>query len=168
MNLSRIDRNRLVAVTLLTVFTVPFIWMAAGSHDDVSTQTTAVVTTTTFATGIGTDIESDAPANLEGPSGGETGGGGQIAYPADNNGNMARGLASFKRFPNDAKTACVTALAPLGAEVTIRNLDNGRKIVCTNVNLGYIPGNADITLHTSLFEKIANLIDAPLPVEITW
>ena len=57
---------------------------------------------------------------------------------------------------------------PLGAEITVRNLNNGRKTVCTNINIGPTSGTFQIVLHTGVFEKIAEIVDAPLPVELTW
>jgi hypothetical protein len=82
---------------------------------------------------------------------------------------MARGTASFKRFPTSAKTGCVTSLAPLGAEITVRNLNNGHKTKCFNVNIILNTSAVfDITLDASVFEAIAELVDAPIPVELTW
>lgn len=169
MNLSRIDRNRLTVVALLTLVTLPLLWIASAGEDS-GTETTVdtLAPTTTVELGIVTDLDADAPVNLDGPQVESPTGTGQIAYPANNEGQMDRGIATYKRFPDVAKTGCATNVAPLGAVVTVRNLNNGRKVECTNLNIGYIPPNVDLVLHTELFEDIGELKEAPLPVEMSW
>ncbi|MEY4228401.1 MAG: hypothetical protein RLZ84_993 [Actinomycetota bacterium] len=162
MNLSRIDRNRLTFVGVITALVLPLMWMAQGRSDTAATTTTIDATTTTIAVGIGADATADAPANLEGPQ--SVG----VAYPADESASSAKGDATFKRFPDSAQTGCATNAAPLGAVITVRNVNNGLKTECTNINIGYLPGGSDIVLNMAVFEKIAELIDAPLPVEMTW
>jgi hypothetical protein len=169
VNLTQIDRNRIVAASLLTALLLPLAWLAAGAGDGTAaTPTTAVVTTTTFPLGIGANANADTPANLEGPTGAGAQGEGQIAFPADLEGQYHRGTASYKRFPESARTGCITAIVPLGVEIVVRNLDNGRTVTCLNINIGYVPPVADIILNTRLFEDLGRLVDAPLPVEFTW
>jgi hypothetical protein len=62
----------------------------------------------------------------------------------------------------------MTGRVPLGAVITVRNLNNGRKTECTNLNLGYIPPTFDIVLNTSVFLELSELVNAPLKVELTW
>ena len=81
---------------------------------------------------------------------------------------MMRGVASFKEFPTIKGNACTTNAIPLGAVITVRNLNNGRKVVCTNLNAVYVPPGFDIVLSLGAFTDIADLIDAPLPVELSW
>jgi hypothetical protein len=169
MNLSTIDRNRITVAIVATIAVVVIGFMASGRAADSVETNVVAATTTTLDLGLATDSTADAPANLDGPVSADPNGQGQIAYPADNDGQMARGAASFKRFPTSAKTGCVTSLAPLGAEITVRNLNNGHKTKCFNVNI--ILNSAatfDITLDASVFEAIAELVDAPIPVELTW
>ncbi len=171
MNLSRIDRNRITVVTIVTIVAVPLLWIAsAGSQSgtESTSDTVAGTTTTTLKLGLATDITADSPVNLEGPSVESPTGTGQIAYPADNDGQLRRGIATYKRFPDIVKNGCATNLVPLGAIITVRNLNNGRKVECTNLNIGYVPPNVDLVLHTDLFEDVAELKEAPLPVEMTW
>lgn len=167
MALSPTDRNRLTVAVTATVVLLSVAFMASGRSQDAAPDST-VATTTSLDTGLATDNTVDAPANLDGPVSNDPNGLGQIAYPADNDGQMARGTASFRRLPNDARTGCTTALAPLGATITVRNLNNGHKAECTNINLGITTGAVDIIMHTSLFASIAELMDAPIPVELTW
>ena len=168
VNLSRIDRNRLTFVGVITALVLPLMWMAQGRSDTAPTTTTIDATTTTIAVGIGADATADAPANLEGPESVGVTDKNRIAYPADESASSAKGNATFKRFPESAQTGCATNAAPLGAVITVRNVNNGLKTDCTNINIGYLPGGSDIVLNMAVFEKIAELIDAPLPVEMTW
>jgi hypothetical protein len=157
MELSTIDKNRMTVAFLATAIALPLIFIASGRSSDATERPVAQVTTTTYDLGLTLDSEVDAPANLEGPVSVDQNGQGQVAYPADNSGRMVRGTATYRRFPDSAKTACATNLVPLGTTITVRNL-----------NIGAISTSFDITLHTSVFEAIAELIDAPLPIELTW
>lgn len=170
MELTVIDRNRMRVAAVVTAVALPLMFMASGRSASSSEPTIVSTTTSTLPSGLAIDPSStvDAPANLEGPVVGDPNGTGQIAYPADNAGRMLRGLATYRRLPDSARTGCATTLVPLGAEITVLNLNNGRKLTCSNINLGFLPGGADIVINTRLFESIAELIDAPLPVELTW
>jgi hypothetical protein len=168
MDLSRIDKNRLTVAIVATVAILSFAFMASGRAADETSTTVAQSTSTTYNLGLSNDITADAPANVEGPVSADPNGQGQIAYPADNDGQMIRGMATFKRFPDAAKTGCATDRIPLGATITVRNLNNGHKTTCLNINIGPTSGTFDITLNTEVFSDIAELIDAPLPVELTW
>ncbi|MFM9226535.1 MAG: hypothetical protein ACKOQ1_07920 [Actinomycetota bacterium] len=167
MDFSRVDRNRLTVAIALTALALPVLFIASGPTGK-SDRSAEIATTTTLETGLTTDKDADAPANLDGPVSADPQGQGQLAYPADNSGRMVRGDATFKRFPEGAEKGCSTALVPLGAEITVRNLNNGRKTVCTNINSGPTSSTFQIVLHTGVFEKIAEIVDAPLPVELTW
>ena len=168
MDLSRTDRNRLTVAAVTTGLLLPLLFIAGGrSTNSVDTNTT-LAPTTTFDTGLLTDNTADAPANLDGPVAVESSGGGDIAYPAGNTAQSFRGVASFKRFPESATTGCATNRAPLGATITLRNLNNGLKTTCLNINIGPISGTFDVIVNMPVFEKIAELVDAPLPVEMSW
>lgn len=168
MDLSTIDRNRMTVAIVATVLLVTLTFLASGGSPDASKNASAVSTTTTYDLGLTTGDTVDAPANLDGPVSQDPNGQGQIAYPANNDGQMLRGSASYKRFPESSKTGCATNLVPLGTVLTVLNLNNGRKVVCTNINIGPTSGTFDIILNTAIFESIAELVDAPIPVELTW
>lgn len=168
MDLSRTDRNRLTVAVVATGLLLPLLFIASGrSADSVGTDTT-VAPTTTYDTGLLTDNTVDAPANLDGPVAVESNETGEIAYPSSDSSDSRRGTASFKRFPASAVTGCTTNVAPLGATITVRNLNNGLKTTCLNINIGPTSGTFDIVMNMPVFEKIAELVDAPLPVEMSW
>lgn len=170
MKLTGIDRNRITVAFVLTAVALPLMFMASGSGADGGRSTVESTTSSTINVGLASDpnAKADAPANLGGPAIGDPNGQGQIAYPADNSGRMVRATASYKRLPEVSNSGCSTDLVPLGSEITVRNLNNGRKVTCTNINIGGVPSGADLVLNTRLFESIADLIDAPIPVELTW
>ncbi len=168
LDLSSVDRRRLNAAIALTAIALPVLFIASAGSSGTGDPAPATTTTVVLVPSISGDRDIDAPANLEGPVVADPVGEGQLAYPADNSGRMVRGRATFRRFPDGATTACSSPLVPLGAQITVRNLDNGRKTVCSNINIGPTSATFDIVLHTGVFEKIAQLVDAPLPVELTW
>ena len=155
MDFTRFDKNRMTVAVIATAVLIPLLFMAGGRSSD-SAADPIKATTSTYDLG------------LDGPVSQDPNGSGEIAYPADNDGQMARVTGSYKRFPNSAKTGCSTTAAPLGATVTVLNLNNGHKTTCLNINIGPTSGTFGIIMNTSVFEQIAELVDAPLPVELTW
>lgn len=168
MDLSRTDRNRLTVAIVATGLMLPLLFIAGGRSADSVDVGVTNAPTTTFDTGLSNDNVADAPANLDGPVAVESNATGEIAYPAGDTANSQRGRATFKRFPDSARTGCSTNIAPLGATVTVRNVNNGLKTTCLNINIGPISTTFDIVLGLPVFEAIAELIDAPLPVELSW
>ncbi|MGA1755223.1 MAG: hypothetical protein ACO4BV_07040, partial [Ilumatobacteraceae bacterium] len=63
---------------------------------------------------------------------------------------------------------CATPHALLGAKVTVTNLNNARSIVCDNVSIESLGGGNTIIIHTDIFLDLADLVDAPIPVEIQF
>ncbi|MFZ9622113.1 MAG: hypothetical protein ACO3B6_00630 [Ilumatobacteraceae bacterium] len=50
----------------------------------------------------------------------------------------------------------------------VKNLNNGRSIACSNVMMPSTPANITVVLHTRLFVELSDLVNAPIPVSITW
>jgi hypothetical protein len=62
---------------------------------------------------------------------------------------------------------CQVKDAPVGVKVTVTNLDNNRSVTCrSSVSPAGIVES--VVLHTDAFLSIADLADAPVPVEIRW
>jgi hypothetical protein len=184
MALTHTDRRRLLLATALTVVALPALWWANQSGSaapNVATAGIAVgdgevdadaapananaVNTPADAAAKSADAAgSEAPVFLDGPAGQVGAGLSEIAVPA------APGVASISTtatFRSDlpTTTTCTFPGLTTGAEVTILNLDNGRTVTCTAVLGG--SGAADVlVMHTDLFATIADLTDAPIPVEI--
>ena len=167
------DRRRITLVGLLTLVVVPVVvfFTRGEPQSDVATVAAAgisVVAGTSDATG-GATTTTDSPAAvfLEGPAGIAPTGTAVIAYPsADNVG--VNGLATFSSFNGAPNTVCNAPIAPYGVTLTVKNLNNGRSIACSNVMMPSTPASVTIVLHTRLFVELSDLVNAPIPVSINW
>ena len=65
-------------------------------------------------------------------------------------------------------TPCSTVLAPSGAHIKVVNIDNGQSVSCINTLGVSIPLGADMAIDINLYVRIADLVDAPVPVRISW
>jgi len=63
---------------------------------------------------------------------------------------------------------CYSTTVPQGQNLVVTNINNGQKIKCLSVYSTLVPPGIAIVLHQSVFVKLADLIDAPIPVKITW
>jgi hypothetical protein len=175
MALTYTDRRRLLLATALTVVALPALWWAnqpSSAAPNIATAGIAVDDGGSAEDGAAADssvepapdTDGAAPVFLDGPSGQVGAGLSEVAIPA------APGVASITTratFRSDLAsiTTCTFPGITSGTEVTILNLDNGRTATCTAV-LG-ASGAADVlVMHPDLFATIADLTDAPIPVEI--
>ncbi len=166
MFLSVADRRRITLVALLTLVTVPaVVFFTRGEPQaDVATVAAAGVE---LGTDITTTTESPAPVFLEGPAGIAPTGTAVIAYPSAENIGVT-GLATFSSLNGAPNTVCNAPIAPYGAMLVVKNLNNGRSIACSNVMMPSTPANVSIVLHTRLFVELSDLVNAPIPVSINW
>lgn len=83
--------------------------------------------------------------------------------------DAVEGRATFSRAIRNVVSCQVdTELgAPFGRTITVTNLDNSRSVRCVNDVGGTRPAHA-IVLHADALAQIADLTDAPVPVQITW
>jgi hypothetical protein len=72
--------------------------------------------------------------------------------------------ASYRSSVAGAKT-CLTSELDAGLTVTVTNLDNGRSIECVTAPTSDSQ-TAGVVLHTDAFSLLADLTDAPVPVEV--
>lgn len=92
-----------------------------------------------------------------------------VNVPAPRTGTVITGEASFIRWPQTLGLApCATPHALIGAKITVTNLNNARSIVCDNVSIESLSGGTTIIVHSDVFLEIADLVDAPIPVEIEF
>lgn len=162
MFLSLYERRRLLVVGVLTLIALPIIWPRSGGSS--SADTTAVATTTTAVTG---DSEIPAPVFLGGPAPIAPAGSAAIAYPQVV-GQSVTGRATYSNLGYTESPVCYSIDAPLGITITVTNINNGRKVTCTNVFSLLVPAGISVVLHTTVFEKLADVVNAPIPVKISW
>ena len=83
--------------------------------------------------------------------------------------DAVQGHATFSRSITKVTSCQVagTLGAPYGRAITVTNLDNSRSVQCIYDSGG---GDADhaVVLHADAFSQIADLTDAPVPVQLTW
>ena len=178
MTMTVYERRRIAVLAVVSTFILMLVLAVNGSSSK-SSNGDADVTTTLESTTTSTPLEnadavgpladdSSKPINLDGPLAQQPNGSAPIAYPGPGDMNRVNAKASYVRFPDYNSAICYASVAPLGAELTIVNLNNGRSVTCTNVFAVMLPSGADVVIHTPLFLQIANLVDAPLPVTVSW
>ncbi len=148
---------------VFTLIALPFIWPRSG---DSSTADGSAPTTTTSTTVPG-EQEIPAPVFLGGPAPISPTGSAAIAYPQVV-GQSVSGRATYSNLGYAESPVCSSIDAPLGITITVTNINNGRSIKCTNVFSLLIPSGVSMVLHTTVFEKLADVVDAPIPVTISW
>lgn len=150
---------------VLAIGTVVVLGVVWGNRSNDATTTVADTTTATEAPLVDESIPD--PVILGGPAPLAPSGSAAIAYPAVNP-NEQTGLATFSNLGYTQSPVCYSTVVPAGASVTVTNANNGRTVKCTSVYSLLVPSGMAIMLHSSMFTKIASLIDAPVPVKITW
>ncbi len=167
--LSTFERRRIALAAIVTILVLPLLMISQG--DDTKTEDAAVEATTTTQLDADLGEESDdgslEPIILGGPSPIVRDGSAQIAYPSSILIGI-QAIASFSSFNNAPDIVCYIPEAPLGIKISVQNLNNGRTTTCTNVFRTSLPSGVTMLLHTKVFESLANLVDAPIPVTVSW
>lgn len=83
--------------------------------------------------------------------------------------DAVEGRATFTRSIAKVTSCQVKASvgAPFGTAVTVTNLDNSFSVQCINDTGGAEPDH-EVVLHADAFSQIADLTDAPVPVQLSW
>ena len=156
------ERRRLMIAAAVTVVAIPVLMISGGSDsssDESSTPTTVVVENSEPADPACLPVEDSTPAPEIIT----------VNVPAPPSGTVIKGIASFIRWPETlGLRPCATPNALIGSIITVTNLNNGRSIECNNVSIQQLPGDAVIIIHTEVFLELADLVDAPIPVQIAF
>ncbi len=160
MVLSVYERRRIGALSVLTLFALTIFSFAAGG----SSSTTSTTTTT-----VPPVVEDEVPESviLGGPPPLSPTGSAAVAFPATSP-NSLTGRATFTAFGYSSNPVCFSAMTPVGVQLTITNINNGRSIKCTSAFAVSVPAGVTVQLNSTQFTQLADLIDAPIPVKITW
>lgn len=83
--------------------------------------------------------------------------------------DAVEGRATFTRAIANVTSCQVKASlgAPFGATITVTNLDNSHSVRCI-FDVGGAEPDHDVVLNADAFSQIADLTDAPVPVQLTW
>jgi hypothetical protein len=169
MALTSSDRRRILLATAMTLIAMPALWWAnQSSAPNVATVGIAVVdksaTTPTATTADTGDVGGGAPVFLDGPSGQVGAGLSEIAVPAPPAIASITTTATF-RSTRGSPSACMIPGIASGQQVIVVNLDNNRTFTCTAI-LAPSPAPDQLVIASQLFAELADLTDAPIPVEI--
>ena len=94
-----------------------------------------------------------------------------VAVPASTSPTSEIGRASFRRWAEGSTSVsapCAAWFLDVGTAVTVTNLDNGHTVKCVIADRTGVPKDELVVLDTPVFEQLADLIDAPIPVTISW
>ena len=94
-----------------------------------------------------------------------------VAVPTTNSPSTQEGRASFRRWrpgSTSVSAPCAAWFLPLGTMVTVTNVDNGHTVTCVIAERTGVPHDQVIILDTPVFEQLADLIEAPIPVTVSW
>jgi hypothetical protein len=112
-----------------------------------------------------TDTETGAaPVFLDGPTAQVGAGVAEIAVPIAPGAERITIDATFRSNVVVAGVCRVPGLGN-GQPITVVNLNNNRSITCTT-ELAPADAGHELVMHPDLFSQIADLTDAPIPVEI--
>jgi hypothetical protein len=130
----------------------------------IPTTTIPVVSTTPTPTTT-PPVTEPPPVFLGGPSASGAVAAPPIGIPASPAVATITTKATYRSTISPADT-CLVAGIDTGTRITVTNLDNGHSVDCI-ANRVYTDGSDGLVLHTNLFAQIADLTDAPIPVDIT-
>jgi len=167
MALTSPDRRRIMLASALTLVALPALWWANQSDSgapNVATAGIAVADQSAKSATNAAEIGDVAPVFLDGPSGQVGAGLGEIAVPAAPAIARITTTATF-RSTLGSPSACMVPGIGNGQRVTVVNLDNNRSVTCTAI-LAPTGAASQLVLASELFAEIADLTDAPIPVEI--
>jgi hypothetical protein len=170
VNLDPADRRRLLLAAVVSLVALPAL-LIAGREDGSAGPNVATAGVEIDGGGRATDapvttLESPAdqedPVYLDGPASDLAPVIAEIAVPASRDSVVLRTATySSAMWPGGCRAKGVGG----GARVTVVNLDNNRTITCI-AEFAPADQQADLILHTSQFRQLADLTDAPIPVEL--
>lgn len=163
MPLSVFERRRIVVLSIVSMLAFVVVRSTTGGSDEA-----AVETTTTYTT-VPPIVEDSIPVPviLGGPAALPPSGTAAIAKPATS-ANEYTGTATFTVLGYTERAVCYSTTVPQGQNLVVTNINNGQSIKCLSVYSTLVPPGVAIVLHQSVFVKLSDLIDAPIPVKVTW
>lgn len=178
LNLDVTDRRRVVVAAALTIVALPAIWLFARGEPSAGTAAPNVAGAAGLATpGAGavttpaTDQDAfgtNSPIFVDGPTTPPKPAIVPVIIPSENPGQSLNGSATYRRNADPLATTCSSAVAPFDAKLTVTNTNNGFSVQCVNRTPKVLTAGLSIELTTAQFQQIAELVDSPVPVRISW
>ena len=137
---------------------------APGPPSDAATAAPASEATTTP-----TDVAD--PSFLTGPTTPLTAKSITVVVPATTTDTTRTGRASYRRWApgsTSISAPCAAWFLEFGTKVTVTNLDNGHTAECVVADRTGVPKDQVIVLDTPVFALLADVVEAPIPVAISW
>lgn len=164
------NRRRFLWPVIVTLIAVPAIWWAsqrADSNDSDTGATSTEVADGATAAGSTSPLSPELvgdyePVYLDGPEGESPPGIADIAVPAQGELALYQDATYSSALPAGI---CTARVGQVGERVHVVNLENNRSIICL-VQLANPEQQEDLVLSRAAFLKLADLTDAPIPVEL--
>jgi hypothetical protein len=166
------QRRRVAIAAVFTLAAVPIVMLLDSGDSDSSAvtdgsgtiaavETTIEFTVPTTAEQLPVFLDNTAvivpPAVID------------VARPEATTATEQQGRATYLRYLQASVTRpCTAPRAPSGAVITVTNIDNGLSATCTNTLGVSIAADIDIAIDTQVFTTIADLVDAPIFVRMSW
>lgn len=173
------ERRRLLLAIVVTLMALPALWWANRDGDTTADDAvqaaavdTAASTTSTTEPPPSTvgrpnlpppEPIDRAPVFLDGPTG-QVSDVPAIAVPGQPASETVIAEATYRR-ALAGNNVCISRRLSANRVVTVVNLNNNRAITCI-LTLGPATQRQDLVMDVDLFEEIADLTDAPIPVEV--
>lgn len=163
MPLSVFERRRIVVLSIVSMLALVVVRSTTGGSDEQVAESTTTYTT------VPPIVEDSIPVPviLGGPAALPPSGTAAIAKPATS-ANEYTGTATFTVLGYTERAVCYSTTVPQGQNLVVTNINNGQSIKCLSVYSTLVPPGIAIVLHQSVFVKLSDLIDAPIPVKVTW
>lgn len=165
LRVDRTDRGRIVLASAVTLVALPLVIHASQKQD--RDPTVAVVSPDA---GLASQLQPTATPAAGGvaasPTVAPTTAPPATAPPSS---IVTEGEATWDRWSPGTvpvTSPCVTPLAATGREVTVINLDTGRRVTCTVVEHGPLPEGVIVKLDAPVFQQLADLGEQPIPVRV--
>lgn len=165
------DRRRFLIATIVTLVALPALWWINRDDDSGAPSVASVGVDVGSAAAASTDdpardVDDPAlsePVFLDGPSS-PVGGVADIAVPAPPERVPLTGSGTYSSVVS-AIDKCFAKGVTTGSRITVVNLDNNRSVECI-ATLAPEAQPTDVVMHTKAYLTLADLTDAPIPVEI--
>jgi len=167
------ERRRLVLATALTVVALPAIWLMDRDDPSAAPSSAAIGLpdpgTGAEDTSADTSLVPELPLFLDNTVVLQLPAVIDVAVPDTQPPTERTASLTYKDYADFGDgNLCTLPGAPSRAKITVTNVDNGQQVTCTN-NLGMaIPVGADMAIDINLYVTIADLVDAPVPVRVSW
>ena len=171
--MNEFDKRRIAVASLVTVSVLSLVWVfnSGSKNGDSSTATTCIGCADTAGNSAPstTEYEPHPPIFVGGGDDETPPDPVSIATAPEPNANEILTTTQFLRYGDTSGVRrCSTLLAPEGFELTVTNVDNGQSTTCTNTQGFEVPPGVGMVMDTTIFSEIGDLVDAPLPVRVSW